>query len=125
MQRAAPINLSLEKIYGKSALAAGHSFDVPAYIHAEGDAFTRFKGLLTYCQVCSALKSFEVDANKTAVEQKEGPVFFTRVVRAIEVVPTLSISSTVLPRPSTSQSWALRMEVSADNEVSRHVPITF
>jgi hypothetical protein len=68
MQTAAPISLSLEKIYGKSPLAAGHSFDVPVYIRAEGDTSTHFKGLLTYCKVCSLTELFRIHSNRKAIE---------------------------------------------------------
>jgi hypothetical protein len=126
MQTVAPISLSLEKIYGKSSLAAGHSFDVPVYIRAEGDTSTHFKGLLTYCKVCPVMDSFRIRSNGGAIEQKDGPVFFTRVARAIEVIPILSISNAIVPRPSTSQSYALRMEVSClISEGQCHILIAF
>lgn len=52
MYNAAPVLLSLEKLHGASSLSAGHSFDVPLYIHVQDEATaTHFKGLLTYCQV--------------------------------------------------------------------------
>jgi hypothetical protein len=68
MQIAAPISLSLEKICGKSSLAAGHSFDVPVYIRAEGDTSTHFKGLLTYCKVCSVTELFRIHSNGGVIE---------------------------------------------------------
>ncbi|KIM32672.1 hypothetical protein M408DRAFT_184959 [Serendipita vermifera MAFF 305830] len=93
MHKVAPISLSLEKFHGSSSLSAGGSFDIPLLIHVPDEvAITHFRGLLTY-------------------SQREGPIFFTRLSRQIEVIPTLNVSNTILPNPSASNLYALRVEV--------------